>query len=56
MEKIDLEKKFQQLEDVFSPSIVGQFNDQSLKISKIKEEFVWHQHEDTDEVFLVVKG
>ncbi len=56
MKKIDIEQKFRQLEDFFSPKIVGEFNDQSIKISKVEGEFVWHEHEDTDELFFVIDG
>ncbi|MFW6048309.1 MAG: cupin domain-containing protein [Candidatus Natronoplasma sp.] len=56
MEKINLDEKFQKIEEYFSPKIIGEFNDQSIKISKVKGEFIEHKHDDTDEVFLVIKG
>ena len=56
MDKINLEEKFQKIKEYYSPKLIGEFNDQSIKISKIKGEFIEHKHEDTDEVFLVIKG
>ena len=56
MNKINLEEKFQKIKEYYSPKIISEFNDQSIKISKIKGEFIEHEHEDTDEVFLVIKG
>jgi mannose-6-phosphate isomerase-like protein (cupin superfamily) len=40
----------------WSPKIIGRLNDYELKIVKVQGEFVWHQHDDTDEVFLVLGG
>src|SRR5262249_10860639 len=40
----------------WSPKIVGELNDSYIKLVKVKGEFVWHQHEHEDELFLVVKG
>jgi mannose-6-phosphate isomerase-like protein (cupin superfamily) len=56
MEKIDLAKKFALLQDYWSPKIVGAVNESYVKVVKLKGEFVWHQHESEDELFLVVKG
>jgi len=56
MEKVNLTQKFSLFEDVWSPKIVGELNGQYVKLVKLKGEFVWHQHEVEDELFLVVKG
>ena len=40
----------------FSPRIVGYYNDHKIQVGKIKGEFVWHSHPDTDDFFLVLKG
>ena len=48
--------EFDQVDDYWSPRIVGEVNDQYVKIAKIKGEFVWHKHEDEDELFYLVKG
>lgn len=56
MEKIDLAKKFALFQDYWTPKIVGAVNESYVKVVKLKGEFVWHQHESEDELFLVVKG
>ncbi|WP_072691707.1 cupin domain-containing protein [Rhodococcus marinonascens] len=53
---ISLDKKFAQFTDHWSPKKIATLNDYEIKIVKIKGEFVWHTHADTDELFLVVKG
>ena len=56
MEKVNLAEKFGLFDDYWSPRIVGELNEQHVKLAKLKGEFVWHHHEDEDELFLVVKG
>jgi len=56
MEKINLEEKFSKFSDQWSPKIVGQLNGQMVKLVKFKGPFVWHHHDDEDELFYVVKG
>ena len=56
MEKINLADKFSLFQDYWSPKIVGELNDSYVKLAKLKGEFVWHHHEEEDELFLVVKG
>ena len=56
MEKVNLAHKFSLFEDHWSPKIAGEINDSYLKLVKFKGEFVWHHHEEEDELFLVVKG
>ncbi len=53
---INLKEKFSQFSDHWSPRKVGMVNDCQITLAKTKGEFVWHAHEDTDEVFLVVEG
>ena len=53
---VNLDNKSALFSDLFSPKIVGQFNDLHLKAVKVKGEFVWHSHPETDELFLVHKG
>jgi mannose-6-phosphate isomerase-like protein (cupin superfamily) len=55
-DKVNLAEKFSRFSEQWSPKIIGEFNDCHVKISKIKGEFVWHHHENEDELFLVVKG
>ena len=56
IKKVNLEDKFNLFNDRWSPKIVGEINDSYVKLVKLKGEFVWHQHEAEDEMFLVVKG
>ena len=56
MEAVNLSEKFALFQDYWSPRIAGELNDSYLKLVKLKGEFVWHHHEQEDELFLVVKG
>ncbi|MBU0492065.1 MAG: cupin domain-containing protein [Chloroflexi bacterium] len=56
MDKVNLAAKFGLLDDYWSPRIVGELNQQYVKLVKLKGEFVWHHHEAEDELFLVVRG
>ena len=53
---VNLAEKFDQIEDYWSPRVVGELNAQQVKLAKIKGEFVWHHHEAEDELFLVLQG
>jgi mannose-6-phosphate isomerase-like protein (cupin superfamily) len=53
---INLQEKFSRFSEHWSPKIVAQMNDYHLKLAKVQGGFVWHDHPETDEVFLVVKG
>ncbi len=56
MEKINLAEKLARVSDYWSPKIVGELNDSYVKAVKCKGEFLWHHHENEDELFLVVRG
>jgi len=56
VEKVNLAQKFSLFQEYWSPKIAGELNDSYVKLAKLKGEFVWHQHEAEDELFLVVKG
>jgi mannose-6-phosphate isomerase-like protein (cupin superfamily) len=56
MEAINLRKKLAQVNEYWSPRIVGELNDSYVKVVKLKGEFIWHHHEHEDELFLVVAG
>ncbi len=56
MEKVTLASKFASFSEHWSPRIVGELNGQHVKIVKFAGEFVWHQHDDEDEMFLVHRG
>jgi mannose-6-phosphate isomerase-like protein (cupin superfamily) len=53
---VNLSKKLDSFQDFWSPKIVGELNDSFVKLVKLKGEFVWHHHDDEDELFLVLKG
>ena len=56
MEKVNIKEKFSLFTEHWSPKIAGEINDMHVKFAKLKGEFIWHQHENEDEMFLVVKG
>lgn len=56
MDKISLEGKFAQISAYWSPKIIGEINDSLVKLAKLKGEFLWHSHENEDEMFFVFKG
>ena len=56
MEKINLKDKLSKFSDHWSPKVIAEMNDYQFKLVKIKGDFVWHNHEDTDEVFIVIEG
>jgi mannose-6-phosphate isomerase-like protein (cupin superfamily) len=53
---INFADKFAMFSDLWSPKIVAQMNDYHFKLAKVKGEFIWHDHPDTDEVFIVIQG
>ena len=55
-EKVDLSEKLGQFSDHWNPRIVGELNGQHVKLAKLKGEFIWHHHEQEDELFLVLHG
>ncbi len=55
-EVVDLERKLSLFTEFWSPKVVARVNDYDVKVVKVKGEFVWHRHEDTDELFLVLRG
>lgn len=54
--KISLEEKLSLFDDHWSPRIVAEANGQLVKVAKLSGEFVWHDHADEDEIFLVLRG
>lgn len=56
MDIINLSQKFDLFHEHWRPRIVGEVNDSYVKLAKLKGEFVWHKHDEEDELFLVVKG
>jgi mannose-6-phosphate isomerase-like protein (cupin superfamily) len=56
MNKVNISDKFAEFDDFYNPKIIGELNGQQVKAVKLKGEFIWHHHENEDELFLVVKG
>ena len=56
MEKINLKEKMSLFSDYWSPKVIAEMNDYQFKLVKIEGEFVWHEHEETDEAFIVIEG
>jgi len=54
--KINLNEKFLKFSEHWSPKVIAEMNDYQFKLVKIKGEFVWHDHQDTDEVFIIIEG
>jgi mannose-6-phosphate isomerase-like protein (cupin superfamily) len=54
--KVNLSEKFGLFHDHWNPRIAGEVNDSYVKLVKLQGEFVWHQHQNEDELFLVVQG
>ncbi len=56
MEKINIQEKLNLFNEYWSPRIIGEVNDSYVKIAKFKGDFIWHTHQNEDEMFYVLKG
>ncbi len=56
MKKVNIDEKLSTFSDHWNPRIIGELNGQYVKAVKLKGEFVWHHHDNEDELFLVIKG
>ncbi len=56
MTKINLSEKLDLIQDYWNPRLVGELNGQQVKLVKFKGPFIWHKHDDEDEMFLVLSG
>lgn len=56
IEVINLAEKFSGFTEQWSPRIAGELNDSYVKLARLQGEFIWHHHEDEDELFLVISG
>ena len=54
--KINFKDKYSKFSKHWSPRIIAEMNDYQFKLAKIKGEFIWHNHKDTDETFIVLEG
>jgi mannose-6-phosphate isomerase-like protein (cupin superfamily) len=53
---VSLAEKFKKFSEVFQPKVIARMNDYEFKLARVKGDFVWHSHADTDETFLVIDG
>ena len=56
IQPINILEKFELFDKQWTPHIIGELNGQYVKLCKLKDEFVWHSHENEDELFMVFKG
>ena len=56
MAKVNLMDKFSKFSEHWAPKVIAEMNDYQFKLVKIEGEFVWHEHSDTDEAFIVIDG
>ena len=56
LQKINLAEKFTRFRTQWDPKIIGELNGQYVKLARIQGEFIWHQHDNEDELFMVVEG
>ena len=54
MNPVDFADKFAQFNDQWAPRVIAEMNDYQFKLVRLQGDFVWHQHDDTDEVFIVL--
>ena len=55
-DKVNIADKFASFNDTWAPRIVARYNDNEVRLVKVEGEFIWHQHPDTDELFLILDG
>ena len=56
MRAINLQEKFSKITEYWTPKIIAESNGHYVKITKVKGEFVWHDHKNEDELFIIIKG
>jgi mannose-6-phosphate isomerase-like protein (cupin superfamily) len=56
VDKVNLAEKLASFSDHWAPRIVARYNDNEVRLVKVEGEFIWHQHDETDELFLVIEG
>ncbi|MDQ6814513.1 MAG: cupin domain-containing protein [Bacteroidota bacterium] len=56
MEKINITEKLSMFSDYWNPRVAGELNGQHVKLAKLKGEFIWHKHDNEDELFYVLDG
>ena len=53
---VNLQQKFELIEEHWTPQVIAEMNDYQFKVVKLKGDFIWHDHSETDETFLVIEG
>jgi mannose-6-phosphate isomerase-like protein (cupin superfamily) len=56
MQKVNFDEKFDQFDEHWRPKVIAEFDDYDIKLVKVEGDFVWHKHDDVDEVFIVLDG
>ncbi|NNJ55895.1 MAG: cupin domain-containing protein [Bacteroidia bacterium] len=56
LQKVNIHDKLNQFSEHWNPKIVGELNHQHVKLAKLKGEFVWHKHDEEDELFFIISG
>ena len=56
IKKVNFKEKFSKFSEHWQPKVIANLNDYEIKLVKLKNDFVWHHHEETDEAFIVLKG
>jgi mannose-6-phosphate isomerase-like protein (cupin superfamily) len=56
MNKVNLAEKLARIDEVYKPKLVAEYNDNKVLLTRARGDFVWHKHDDTDDLFLVVSG
>jgi len=56
MKVVNVKNKFGLVNDLWTPHVISSLNGQDVKIAKVKGDFIWHDHKEEDELFLVIKG
>lgn len=56
MDKVSISDKLKLVNEYWKPKVIGELNDSYVKVAKLKGEFLWHRHENEDELFWVIKG
>jgi mannose-6-phosphate isomerase-like protein (cupin superfamily) len=54
--EVNIGEKFELIKEYWTPKIIAELNGQYVKLAKIKDELIWHNHQDEDEMFIVFKG
>jgi mannose-6-phosphate isomerase-like protein (cupin superfamily) len=54
--RINFAEKFSTFSEHWSPRVVAEMNNYQIKVAKVCGDFVWHKHDDTDEVFIIIEG